>query len=433
MPKTLTMPKLSPTMESGTIVKWHKNVADFVEVGDTLMEVATDKATVEYQAIDEGWFRQILIQEGHEAQVNQPIAIFTDTQEESLEGYQSTNISPQKPTSDEKLENFTQEIKETKETAPAKVLQQTAFVPEPPLKLEEIHPLTQSSEKKILASPLAKKIAKDKGLDLSMVKGTGPNGRVVSRDLEMARPLVKNDALEEAEKPTIAAGSYEEYPLSPMRKIIGQRLQESKSTIPHFYIRQDIDADSLVAIREQLKNGDIKISINDLIVRACALSLRRHPQLNTGFNSANQTIIQFKTIDISVAVSLQEGLITPIIRHADFKSVQKLANEIRSLAKKAREGKLEPQEYKGGSFTISNLGMYGITDFQAIINPPQAAILAVSSIQDCPVIRNNQIAIGKSLSLTLSVDHRVIDGVIAAEFLKTLKHYLENPVLLIVN
>lgn len=437
MPLTLTMPKLSPTMEEGTIVKWHKKVGDVVQSGDVLIEVATDKATVEYQAIDGGWLRKILVPEGQDAQVNQAIAILTEEQNESIEGYQPKGIAPAaaepkkeaEPALEAAVEKSPEmEVKGKKGAS----LQQPSFIPEAPLKSYAFEFPTEQQEKRLLATPLAKKLAKEKALDLSTVKGTGPNGRITSRDLEKAQSS-GHLAFGHRDIPRTIPGSYEEIPLSPMRKVIGQRLQESKSFIPHFYVQQTILVDALVLLREQLKQVQLKVSINDLIVRACALTLRDHPTLNSGFNSVNQTIVQFKTIDIAVAVSIEGGLVTPIIRHADFKNLGELSTEIRLLAQKAKEGKLEPQEYKGGSFTISNLGMYGVTDFQAILNPPQAAILAVSGIQDVPVVKDGQIVIGKTMNLSLSVDHRVVDGVAAATFLKTLKHYLENPVLLLLN
>lgn len=437
MPFTLTMPKLSPTMEEGTIVKWHKKVGDAVQVGDVLLEVATDKATVEHNALDEGWLRQILVQEGQEAIVNQAIAVMTVDQKESLEGYQPTGTVPAAAVKPEESVAASASATTEKTSEPPKkkegggVIQQPQFAPEQPLENYTFEYPTERLEKHVRASPLAKKLAKEKGLDLTSVKGTGPHQRIVSRDLEKAQPLGSVN-FQRRQAPDLPPGSYEEIPLSPMRKVIGQRLQESKSFIPHFYVTQVIEADALVNMREQLKNQQIKISINDLIVRACALALRKHPPINRGFNTVNQTIIQFKTIDIAIAVSLESGLITPIVRHADYKNLNELALEIRLLAQRARDGKLEPQEYKGGSFTISNLGMYGVTNFQAILNPPQAAILAVSGIQDVPVVRNGLIVPGKTLHLTLSVDHRVIDGVAAALFLQTLKKFLENPSILLI-
>lgn len=428
MPTLLTMPKLSPTMESGTLVKWHKKVGDFVKDGEVLFEVATDKATVEYQAIDKGWLRKIIIEEGKDAVVNEPVALFTDDAKENIEGF---NL----PKSAEKVEEKKGERKE--EIAGQKsdknvggVMSQPAFVPEAPLAGYEF-PFPSENFERLLASPLAKKLSKEKGLDLTTVKGTGPQGRIMSRDLDKAQSsgLVN---FGHREVPTEQPGAYDEVPLTPIRKVIGQRLQESKTFIPHFYVRQEINADSLVELREQLKKGDIKVSINDFIVRACAIALKKHPEINRGFNSVKQAIIQFKTIDIAVAVGMEEGLITPIIRHADYKNLGEISVEMKELAQRGRLGKLEAHEYKGGSFTISNLGMYGINDFQAIINPPQAAILAVGGIQELPAIRRGAVVVGKVMNLILSVDHRVIDGVHAATFLRTLKELLENPALMII-
>lgn len=421
MPFTLTMPKLSPTMETGVIAKWHKNVGDYVKDGDLLFEVATDKATVEHHALDEGWLRQILVADGGEAQVNAPVAIFTEEKEESIEGYQPQGITLAQagPVANKETEEKSQPVAQ-----PAS-MRQPSFVPEPPLS-EYIPAPAQVAGQRILASPLAKRLAKEKGLDLASVQGTGPRGRVMSRDLDRAQPIGAS-ASRSHEGPRMAPGSYEEEPLTPMRKIIGQRLQESKSFIPHFYIRQIIQAEALVATREELKTWGTPASINDFIVRACAVALREHPIVNSGFNSVTQSIIYFKTIDIAVAVSMEGGLITPIVRHADFKSLNEISLEMKQLAKLAREGKLEPHQYKGGSFTISNLGMYGVSDFQAIINPPQAAILAVSAIHDVPVVKEGAVVPGKAMNVTLSVDHRVIDGVAAAEFLRTLQRCLENP------
>lgn len=426
MPFTVTMPKLSPTMESGTIVKWHKKEGEFIEAGEVLMDVATDKATVEYQAIDSGWLRKILKPEKGDASVNEPIAVFTEEKGESIEGYQVP-----KPKEEKVSEKAAPEKEAPQPVQKGPSIQQPSFVPVPPLTNYEFAYPRESVEGRTLASPLAKKLAREKGLDLSTVKGTGPNQRIMSRDLEKAQPS-GTATFGSREIPKEVPGSYEEIPLTPMRKVIGQRLQESKSFIPHFYVRQEVNAEFLVSIREQLKNGDIKVTINDFIIRACALALKKFPGVNCGFNSVTQSIIQFKTIDIAVAVSLEEGLITPIIRHVDYKNLGELSVEVKSLAQRAKEGKLESDEYKGGSFTISNLGMFGITDFQAIINPPQAAILSVGGIQDVPVVRDGEVLPGKIMYLTLSVDHRVIDGVLAAQFLKFLKGLIENPALLLV-
>lgn len=431
MPFTLTMPKLSPTMESGMIAAWHKKVGDRVEAGDLLMEVATDKATVEFNAIDSGFIRQILIPEGKEAIVNQAIAIMTEKKDESIEGYKPEGETAKAP---EVKKEALKEAKEAPEQEPAPKqsakapLQQPVFAPEPPLAFE---PSEEISETRLFASPLARKLAKEKGLDISTVKGTGPNGRIMARDLEMAQPEgVVNFGRRTG--PTVAPGTYELEALTPMRRVIAQRLQEAKSFVPHFYVTQVINAEPIASLREQLVNLGLKVTINDLVVKACALALKQHPIVNSGFDSANQAVIRFKTIDIAVAVTVSGGLITPIVRHADFKNVGEISVEVRNLAKRAKDGKLEAHEYKGGSFTVSNLGMYGVTEFSAIINPPQAAILAVSGIQDVPVVRNGSVVPGKTMAITLSVDHRVIDGVAAAEFIKTVQKLLENPAGLIL-
>ncbi|MGE3954455.1 MAG: pyruvate dehydrogenase complex dihydrolipoamide acetyltransferase [Parachlamydiales bacterium] len=419
-----TMPKLSPTMEEGQIVRWLKKEGEFVEAGEALLEIATDKATVEHNAIDEGYLRKILIPDGQTAAVNVPIALFTETKEENIESYQ-----PEKPAAP-KIE---EEKKEEVAPPPPKktgALAAPTFAPEPPLSDYRFLGEPPMRER-VLASPAAKKIAKEMGLDITTVKGSGPNGRVMKKDLERAQKAGPV-AFGRHVAPKEAPGSYEEETLTPMRKTVGQRLQQSKMSIPHFYVTQEIDASAMVTLHEQLKATGVKVSYNDLIVRATALTLREVPQFNTGYNSEKDTIIHFKTIDISIAVSLGHGLITPILRHADYKNLGQISTEIRSLAKRAREGKLKPEEYKGGSFTISNLGMYGVTDFVAVINPPQSGILAVSGIRDVPVVKNGQVVPGKVMQLTLAADHRVVDGVDGAIFLQKLKEFLENPAVLLV-
>lgn len=444
MPFTLTLPKLSPTMQSGTIVKWLKQEGEFVEAGDVLIEVNTDKATVEYNALDSGWLRKIIIKEGQEGQVNQPIAIFTESKDESIENYKPQEISQTSIPSHEQTELQEEkefisngDVNEGKQQfqkgAPlpsAFSLSMTSFTPHPPLKDYEFDYPSHDIEQHIKASPLARKIAKEKGLDLTTVKGSGPQGRIMQHDLERAQPSGVV-AFGHRGVPKLPPGSYEEEGLTPMRKVIGQRLQESKMVIPHFWIQQEINAQPIMELREQLKTAEIKMSVNDFILKGCALALRKHPIINSGYNGQNNTIIRFKTIDLAMAVSIPDGLITPIIRHADYKHISQISLEAKHLAKKARENKLDPTEYKGGSFTVSNLGMFGITQFQAIINPPQAAILAVGGVLERPIVKQGQIVPGKIMHLVLSMDHRVIDGAAGAEFLKTLTQYLENPALLL--
>lgn len=430
MPFTITMPKLSPTMEEGMIVKWHKNLGDEVKAGDVLVDVATDKATVEYNALDDGFLRAILVPNGSSAIVNQAIAIMTVSAKESIEGYQPEGIRPEEKAKKAEVVEVPSNIAPAaKAPMQGASLQQPAFAPEPPLERYEFaFPIGSG---RIKASPLAKKLARDKGLDLASVKGSGPGGRVTSQDLDLAQPdqIV---GFGPREIPEIPPGSYEEIPLTPMRKVVGQRLQQSKMFVPHFYLSQEIDAEPMVELKDQLKEGQIKVTFNDFVVRACALSLREHPRINSGFHAASQSIILFKTIDISVGVTVDGGLITPIIRHADYKNLGEISTEIKDLAARAKLGKLESHEYKGGSFTISNLGMFGVSHFTAVINPPQAAILAVAGIEDCVRIRNGAAVAGKKMMLNLSADHRVIDGADAAHFIKTVQKYLENPALLVV-
>lgn len=430
MPFTVTMPKLSPTMEEGTIAKWHKKEGDHVAAGELLLEVATDKATIEHNALDEGYLRKILVPNGGRALVNQPIAIFTEKAAETIQDYIPEGIAPVEEMNP-KDEISSPEKQSSSIPATAAPMQQPTFSPEPPVANYQFSFPTSEPEARTAASPFAKKIAKEKGLDLSTVKGTGPGGRVISRDLDLAQPD-QPISFSKREMPSIVPGTYEEVPLSPMRKVIAQRLQQAKSFIPHIYVRQEIDAEPLFEAREQLKRGGLKITFNDFCIRACSLALKEHPSINSGFNSANQSILLFKTVDIAVAVTVQGGLITPIIRHADYKNLGEISVEVKELALRAKAGKLKPEEYKGGSFTISNMGMYGVTDFCAIINPPQSCILAIGGIEDAVRVKNGVVHLGKKLGLVLSADHRVVDGAEAAQFIKTVQKFLENPSLLIV-
>lgn len=433
MPFTFTMPKLSPTMEEGTITKWRKKVGDLVKAGDVVIEVATDKATVEHSALDEGYLRKILVNEGQDALVNQAIAIFTEKADESIEGYVPEGLAPAAaPVAAPEKETEAEAPKTAPTTKPvAGAMQQPAFVPEPPLTHYEFPFPSGEAPERIAASPLARKLAKEEGIDLSTVKGSGPHGRIVSEDLKLGKPSAKM-SFGRHDAPDIAPGTYEEEPLTPVRKLIGHRLQEAKTFIPHFYVTQEVNCESLIRTREELKSIGISVTFNDFIVRACALALREHPQVNSGYNSVNSSIIRFKTIDISVAVSVPAGLITPIVRHADYKNLSQISAEVKDLATRAKDGKLAREEYFGGSFTISNLGMFGISEFVAIINPPQAAILSIGGIETKPVVKDNQIVIGKTMRLTLSADHRVFDGAEGAKFIKTVQKYLEASSILVI-
>lgn len=393
----LTMPKLSPTMEEGVIAKWHKKEGDTVEVGDLLMEVATDKATVEHTAIDSGFIRKIIVPEGKTATVNELIAIMTEEKDASFE-------IPEKKTPQ----------------APPKMEEKKEVEPTSESKTEKKERVIQKGQERVFASPLAKKLAKQKGLDLSQITGSGPRGRIMSRDLEGANKGRGS-----------GGGSYREEALSPMRKSIGKHMQDAKRTIPHFYISIEVDAEPLFAFRKRLETIEKKVTFNDCIVKACAHSLIKHPEINVGCSQDGSKLLIFPTVDIAVAVSVPGGLITPIIKEADQLTLFALSEEVVRLRELANKGRLQEDDYRGGSFTISNLGMYGVSSFQAIVNPPQAAILAVGAILDRPVVKNGQIIPGKTLDLTLSVDHRAIDGQQAAIFLKTLKSFLEEPLLLL--
>jgi pyruvate dehydrogenase E2 component (dihydrolipoamide acetyltransferase) len=415
MPFTVTMPKLSPTMESGTIAKWHKKVGDKVTPGDLLLEISTDKATVEHEALDGGWLRQVLAKEGAEVDVNQPIAVLSETADENVSEYVPVAVASADPT---KVRAAPAAPKPTPQ--PQSVGKSLPPTPPPQLKMD-----------RVAASPLARKLARDQGIDLRSVKGTGPGQRVMSRDLDQLQPA-PSVGFSHREPPPIAAGTYQEIPLNPVRKVIARRLQEAKSTIPHFYVRQTVNAEPLVAARAQLENAEIKLTFNDFILRACALALRDMPTVNSGFDAAQGVVMNYQTIDISVAVTVPDGLITPIVRHADYKNLSEISTEVKTLSRRAKEGKLQPEEYQGGSFTLSNLGMFGIDDFVAVINPPQAAILAVGAIREVPVVRQGMVLPGKELAIVLSADHRVIDGSLAAQFVRQVQHYVENPALLLI-
>ncbi|QVL57197.1 MAG: pyruvate dehydrogenase complex dihydrolipoamide acetyltransferase [Simkaniaceae bacterium] len=430
MPFTLTMPKLSPTMEGGTIVKWHKKEGEQVKSGELLFEVATDKATVEHEALDEGFLRKILVPEGGEAMVNQAVAIFTESKDESIEGYQPEGISQEEEAPQEETPAEGEKAKVPAAKPAATGMTQVNFPIEPPLEDYTFEFDTEMKDR-LAASPLAKKLAKEKGIDITSVKGSGPDGRVMSRDLDMGQAATAA-SFGAGQKPTEKPGSFTEEPLSPMRKAIGSKLQASKTFVPHFYVQQDIDVEPMITLRNQLKEGGIKVTFNDFIMRATALALKEHPNVNSGFDAAGSKIVHFKTIDIAVAVSIPEGLITPIVRHVDYKNLGQISAEVKHLAGLAKEGKLQPEQYRGGSFTISNLGMFGIHDFQAIINPPQVAILSVGGMRDCPVVKDGEVVPGKRMMLSLSSDHRVVDGADAAKFIVTVQKYLENPPILLI-
>ncbi|WP_437282712.1 pyruvate dehydrogenase complex dihydrolipoamide acetyltransferase [Sorangium sp. So ce375] len=427
MAKVLELPKLSPTMEEGQISAWHKKEGDAIDIDDLLAEVETDKATMEYKSFDRGTLLKILVPAGSVVQLGQPVAIIGAPGEDVSALAGGGGAPAPKPSAAE-----AQPKAERAAEAPA-------TSPPPAARGEAISPPTQpaapqpSSNGRVKASPYVRKLGRERGLDLSSVAGSGPRGRIVARDLEGLKPAPAAGAAKATAPGELAAP--EVRPLSMMRKAIARRLTESKQTVPHFYLSIDVDADPLNALREQI-NADLaataaegdkpaKVSFNDLLVKACAVALVRVPECNAQFTA--DAILVHQRVDISVAVAVPEGLVTPVVRDVDRKPVLDIAAEVRELAARAKAKKLRPEEMANGTFSISNLGMYGIDNFGAVINPPEGAILAVGQVRREPVVRGEQIVPGRRLSMTLSCDHRVVDGAVGATFLKVLRQLLEHP------
>ena len=419
--------QLSPTMTEGTFIKWSKKVGDSIEPGTVLAEVETDKAVMEMEAYDEGILLVQLANEGDRLPVGAPVAIIGDAGEVVADLIEDAKL---------KLASIQSgsEGAAAPAEAPAPVPAEApapAAVPAPaaPKSSVAAAPPPRTSSR-VLASPLARKIAEEKNIDISRVAGTGPGGRVTKSDV-VNYVQTGSDVLSFRSKPDNIVE------ISGMRKIIAQRLSDSKRNIPHFYLTLEFDADPLFEMRSQLnadlkasdEKNEIKISFNDLIVKAAALSLTKHPAVNSSWR--NDHIIEFGRIDIGVAVSVEGGLITPYVRNADQLPISALAGRIRELGKKARERKLKPEEYTDGTFTISNLGMFGTTEFSAIINEPEAALLAVGGLNEKAVVKNGVVVPGKTMKVTLSCDHRVIDGAEGARFLETFRKFIENPLSLL--
>ncbi len=420
MPTELLMPALSPTMEEGTLSKWLVKEGDTVNAGDLLAEIETDKAVMEFEAVDEGVIGKLLVADGTEAiKVNTPIAVLLDDGESTAD-IVDADSDADKPAS-------------PKDKAPR---DEPSTSPEPKKK-----PKPEPKGNRIFASPLARRIAADKGLDLAGINGTGPHGRIVKSDVEdmIARPGTVGGSVPSPLPATATSTDllkayegrdYTEIPLDGMRKIIAARLTQAKQTIPHFYLRREIRLDALLDFRaelnRQLASRDIKLSVNDFIIKACALALQQVPAANAIW--AGDRIVQLKPSDVAVAVAIEGGLFTPVLKDADTKTLTQLSQEMKDLADRARDRKLAPQEYQGGSFAISNLGMYGIDSFDAVINPPHGAILAVGAGVRKPVVEEDgTLAAATVLSMTLSVDHRVIDGALGADLLSAIKDNLESP------
>ena len=430
MPINILMPALSPTMEEGTLAKWHKSEGDTVESGDIIAEIETDKATMEFEAVDEGIIGKILISEGSAGvKVNTPIAVLLEDGENADDIDVSATANENKVAAPEKAEEAPKA--ETPKSAPASKSETNAG-------------------DRIFASPLAKRIAKDKGIDLSTVKGSGPNGRIVKADLEGAKegatpltstaPAVPSPSTPSSTGPDAKKLAdmleipYRAEANSGMRKTIAKRLLESKQTVPHYYLSVECQLDNLLAMRKQINenaNGEYKISVNDFIIKATALALKAVPAANTSWTEAET--LYYTRSDVSVAVATDAGLITPIIKSAETKSLSEISNEMKDLAVRARDGKLKPEEYQGGTCSVSNLGMFGIKQFSAIINPPQSAIIAVGAGEVRPTFNDKgEVVKGTFMTATGSFDHRTIDGAVGAQFLAAFKGYIENPFSMLV-
>lgn len=419
--KVVTMPRLSDTMTEGTVASWLKNVGDTIEEGDILAEIETDKATMEFESFNEGTLLHIGVQEGESAPVDSLLAIIgkAGTDVTSLvEAHKSGTLTSS--TSTEKQEEAPKATEEKKtETAAAPVAT-----------------VTNTNGGRIFASPLAKKIAKDKGINLADVKGSGENGRIIKKDVENYTPAAKVEAPIAASTSTPSAvtnfaiageESTSEVKNSQMRKAIAKALSNSKFSAPHFYLNIEVDMDNAMASRKTINAiPDTKISFNDMVVKACAMALKKHPQVNTSWTD-NNTLFH-SHINVGVAVAVDEGLVVPVVKHTDALSLTQIGAAVRDLAGKARTKKITPAEMQGSTFTVSNLGMFGIESFTSIINQPNSAILSVGAIVQKPVVKNGEIVVGNTMKLTLACDHRTVDGAVGAQFLQTLKTYIENPV-----
>ncbi|MCE7997808.1 MAG: pyruvate dehydrogenase complex dihydrolipoamide acetyltransferase [Rhodobiaceae bacterium] len=417
MPIPILMPALSPTMEEGTLAKWLVKEGDEVRSGDLIAEIETDKATMEVEAVDEGTVGKLLVAEGTEGvPVNETIAVI-------LEEGEDASAVDSAPT--------------PKPAAASPVATSDATEPKPEKATVTAAPAkAKPSGERIFASPLAKRIAKDKGLDLALVTGSGPRGRIVKADVEAAP---KTSARAAGKAPAVTSsidarafyevGSYDEIPLNSMRKTIARRLTQSKQEIPHYYLTIDCVLDELLKVRKHLNaegaDAGVKLSVNDFVVRAAALALKKVPEANVSF--ADDALLQHRHSDVGIAVALEGGLITPIIRHADEKGLAEISAEAKELAARARDKKLSPAEFEGGSFSVSNLGMFGIKNFTAVINPPQAAIMAVGAGEPRPIIVDGEVKAATVMTVTLSCDHRAIDGALGAQLLAAFKSYIEYP------
>ncbi len=447
MPTPILMPALSPTMEAGTLAKWLVKEGDQVNSGDVIAEIETDKATMEVEAVDEGTVGKIVVAEGTaDVPVNDTIAILLMEGEDAGAMDAAPAAAAPAPAASNGAE-------------PAAAAPAESAAPAP----SAAPAASMNGSGRVAASPLARRLAEQAGLDLSAITGSGPNGRIVKRDVEAAKaapkpaaaaPAADKPAAPKAAAPAPAAmaqgmtdeqirasfpdGTFEEIPHDGMRKTIARRLTESKQTVPHFYLTREVSLDALLALRGELNASApetdgkpaYKISVNDFVIKAMALSLAAVPMANAVYTPTARLV--FKSVDVGVAVAIPDGLITPVIRSADTKSLSAISNEMKDLAKRARDKKLRPDEYSGGATAVSNLGMFGIKEFAAVINPPHGSILAVGAGEKRPVVKGGELAVSTMMTVTLSVDHRVVDGALGAEVLQAFSGFVENPMRLLV-
>ncbi len=417
MATVINMPRLSDTMTEGVVAKWHKQIGDSVNEGDLLAEIETDKATMEFEAFpgQEGKLLYIGTQEGEAASVDTVLAIL---------GEEGEDIEALKSGKTEEIVEKTVVVTSPTPTAP---------VTSAPLASSSSSPVLANDDS-IKASPLARKLAFERGVDIAMVQGSGDHGRVVKRDIDSFNP-----AFHSSPQPGMAAQqsfpagveNYTDTPVSQMRKVIAKRLSESKFSAPHFYITMDINMDNAIDARKAMNvSGEVKISFNDLVVKSCALALKKHPVVNSAW--MGDFIRLNDHVHIGVAVAVEDGLLVPVLRHADQMPLSAISAQVKDLAGKAKNKKLQPSDWEGNTFTISNLGMFGVEEFTAIVNPPDAGILAVGGIKQVPVVKDGVVVPGNVMKVTLSCDHRVIDGASGAAFLQSVKGFLENPVTMLV-
>jgi pyruvate dehydrogenase E2 component (dihydrolipoyllysine-residue acetyltransferase) len=446
MATNILMPALSPTMTEGTLARWLKKEGEDVKSGDVIAEIETDKATMEVEAVDEGVLGKILVGDGTQGvKVNQPIAVLVEPGENVPEAAPPAAPAP-KPSEPQPP------APAQTSPSPSPVAEEAASAPKPAPTAPSRgngQAAPEAPAGRIFISPLARRMAQQAGIDLGRLKGSGPNGRIIKADIEAALarptpaappPTVEAPPPEAPRAPAPApavTAPHRLVPNSSMRKTIARRLTEAKQTVPHFYVSMDIEIDALLKLREDLnakspKEGPaaFRLSVNDLLIKAAAVTLRRMPRVNASYTDDN--IVLYDDVDISVAVAISDGLITPIVRKADQKGLAAISNEMKDLIARAKAGKLKPEEYQGGGFSISNMGMYGVSEFAAIINPPQAAILAVGAGQQRPIVRNGQIAVATMMTCSLSIDHRVVDGALGAEWLAAFKTVVEDPLSLML-